>query len=119
MLNKCLSWENKVSPITFAQPAMVKRIINIFLVLILSVQILPIQQMGKLLFTNTFTEEIPHSLDTGPEQAKQNESKSDFIYMPEISHLRLIDISTLKRPVVSVAIPQNHTTEIHVPPPNC
>lgn len=98
---------------------MAKRIINIFLVLVLSVQVLPIQQMGKLLYSNTFTEEIPHNMDSGTEQAKQNESKSDFIYMPEVAVLRMDNISLFKRPVVSVDIPQNHTTEIHVPPPNC
>jgi hypothetical protein len=98
---------------------MAKRIINIFLVLVLSVQILPIQQMGKLLYSNTFTEEIPHCPDHCPEQAKQAESKSDFISTPELSILRIDTVSSILRPILSDAIPQNHTNEIHVPPPNC
>ncbi|TDO29166.1 hypothetical protein [Sediminibacterium goheungense] len=95
-----------------------KRIINIFLILVLAVQILPIQQMGKLLYTNQFTEEIPHNLDHSGEP-QQSEAKSDFISTPELSIFHQKDFIGLIRPVTADVIPQNHTTEIHVPPPNC
>ncbi len=95
-----------------------KRIINIFLILVMAIQILPIQQMGKLLYTNQFTEEIPHNLDHSGELQK-SESKSDFISTPELSIAHLKDCISLIRPVTADVIPQNHTTEIHVPPPNC
>jgi len=101
------------------QLTMAKRIINIFLILVLSVQILPVQQMGKMLYCNQFTEEIPHSLDHTPENAKQSESKSDFISTPEVAFLSINSFSHFVRPIVSDVIPQNHTNEIHVPPPNC
>jgi hypothetical protein len=100
------------------QLIMGKRIINIFLILVLAIQILPIQQMGKLLYTNQFTEEIPHNLDHSGEP-QQSESKSDFISTPELSITHLKDCIGLIRPVTADVIPQNHTTEIHVPPPNC
>lgn len=98
---------------------MTKRIINIFLILVLSVQILPVQQMGKMLYSNQFTEEIPHSLDHTPESVKQSESKSDFISTPEVAFLYVKGSSNLIRPITCDIIPQNHTNEIHVPPPNC
>ena len=101
------------------QLIMGKRIINIFLILVLAIQILPIQQMGKLLYTNQFTEEIPHSLDHSGEPSQQSESKSDFISTPELSLLHIADGISFIRPVTAEVIPQNHTTEIHVPPPNC
>lgn len=101
------------------QLSMSKRIINIFLILVLSVQILPVQQMGKMLYCNQFTEEIPHSLDHTPESAKQSESKSDFISTPEVAMIHVNGSSNLVRPITSDVIPQNHTNEIHVPPPNC
>ena len=40
------------------------KICTLFLLLVLTIQILPIQQMGGLLFSNRFTEEIPHAHDT-------------------------------------------------------
>jgi hypothetical protein len=101
------------------QLSMTKRIINIFLILVLSVQILPVQQMGKMLYSNQFTEEIPHSLDHNPENAKQSESKSDFISTPEVAITYVNGSFNLIRPITSDVIPQNHTNEIHVPPPNC
>ncbi|MBL0881793.1 MAG: hypothetical protein IBJ16_00345 [Chitinophagaceae bacterium] len=101
------------------QLPMAKRIINIFLILVLAVQIIPVQQMGKMLYSNQFTEEIPHSLDHNPENSKQSESKSDFISTPEVGILYINNCSNLVRPITSDVIPQNHTNEIHVPPPNC
>lgn len=101
------------------QLTMTKRIINIFLILVLSVQVLPVQEMGKMLYCNQFTEEIPHSLDQTPENAKQSESKSDFISTPELALPYVKGPSNLIRPITCDVIPQNHTNEIHVPPPNC
>jgi len=108
-----------VNRLLHLQLSMTKRIINIFLILVLSVQILPVQQMGKMLYCNQFTEEIPHSLDHTPENAKQSESKSDFISTPELAILYVKGSSNLIRPITCDIIPQNHTNEIHVPPPNC
>ena len=96
-----------------------KRIINIFLILVLAIQILPIQQMGKLLFTNQFTEEIPHNLDSSGDPSHQSDSKSDFISTPELSIVHRKYFLCLIFPFTDSVIPQNHTTEIHVPPPNC
>lgn len=72
-----------------------------------------------MLYSNQFTEEIPHSLDHASENMKQTESKSDFISTPVLSLFYIKGYSYLIRPVSSDVIPQNHTTEIHVPPPNC
>lgn len=101
------------------QLTMGKRIINIFLILVLAIQILPIQQMGKLLYCNQFTEEIPHGMDNSGESIKQTESKSDFISTPEMSLLKIHGFIAVIRPIITDVIPQNYTTEIHVPPPNC
>lgn len=42
---------------------MVKKIINILLIIVFATQILPIQQVGSLLFGNQLTEEVPHAID--------------------------------------------------------
>ena len=95
-----------------------KRIINIFLILVMAIQVLPIQQMGKLLYTNQFTEEIPHNFDHSGEP-QPTEAKSDFTSTQEFSLLHMKDYTGLTYPVTADVIPQNYTTEIHVPPPNC
>ncbi len=96
-----------------------KRILNIFLILVLCVQMLPIQQMGRMLFSSQFTEEIPHSFDTAKAAGKKADGKSDFITTPTLSINASIIYLTLQHPVVADAIPLNHTDDIHVPPPNC
>ncbi|NCT93293.1 MAG: hypothetical protein GXC72_02615 [Chitinophagaceae bacterium] len=97
---------------------MVKRIVNIFLILVMAIQTLPIKEMGRMLFANQFTEEIPHTIDGAPD-SKQTPVKSDFLSTaaPTLS----LDVTTLPftHPVTSDAIPQNHTGDILVPPPNC
>lgn len=95
-----------------------KRIINIFLVLVLSVQMLPIQQMGKLLFSSTFTEEIPHSIDGAKAEVKKAEGKTDFITTPVFSLNSSVIYLCHPQPILADAIPQNHTADILVPPPN-
>jgi hypothetical protein len=99
---------------------MIKKLVNIFLILVLAIQILPVQQMGAALMNNQFTEEIPHSLDTSTiDYAKKQLGKSDFIdWTSTIAHQFVVNIITLK-PAVSVNIPVNHAFEILVPPPNC
>ncbi|SJZ67496.1 hypothetical protein SAMN04488132_103425 [Sediminibacterium ginsengisoli] len=96
---------------------MSKKIINIFLVLVLSIQMLPIQQMGKMLFSSQFTEEIPHSMDAKECMGKA-EGKSDFISTPTVTLTASIVYISAQRPVVAEPIPLNHTEDIHVPPPN-
>lgn len=98
---------------------MAKKLINIFLILVLSVQVLPIQQMGRALFSNMFTEEIPHSLDVEKDFCKKIQGKSEFIdWVNELQLNYTIIVCSL--PVLQDAtIPHNHSIEILVPPPNC
>ncbi len=99
---------------------MTKRLINILLILVLAIQILPIQQMGAALMNNQFTEEIPHSLDTTPtDSAKKQVGKSDFLdWDSPIANYFFINIISYK-PSIQVNIPVNHAFEVLVPPPNC
>ncbi len=95
-----------------------KKYYTLFLLTVLAIQILPIKQMGSLLFSNTFTEEIPHAdIDKGC--FKKAEIKSDYLYTASFTlGSAFIDFRS-QHPHLSVAIPPNHTNEIHVPPPNC
>lgn len=96
-----------------------KKFCTFFLLLVLSVQILPIQQMGNALFSNQFAEEIPHSLDVDKSFAKKSTFTSDYLStLPLAISSVYIDFS-FEHHFMSDAIPQNHTGDIHVPPPNC
>ena len=95
-----------------------KKLCTFFLLLVLSVQILPVQQMGNALFSNQFTEEIPHSLDIDKSFAKKSTFTSDYLStLPLAISSVYIDFS-FEHHFMSDAIPQNHTGDIHVPPPN-
>ncbi|WP_026768553.1 hypothetical protein [Asinibacterium sp. OR53] len=93
-----------------------KKIINIFLVLVLSVQMLPVQQMGRMLFSNQFNEEIPHSVDAAKSIMKK--ADSDFVTPPVVCIQASIIYLHKLQPAEADAIPLNYATDILVPPPN-
>lgn len=98
---------------------MLKRLINIFLIVVLSVQILPVKEMGRALFNNIFNEEIPHSVDFEKDCCKKMLGKSEFIDWASEPML-VSSFILLPQPLVKdAAIPNNHPNEILVPPPNC
>lgn len=99
---------------------MLKKLINIFLILVLAIQILPVQQMGAALMNNQFTEEIPHTLDTSSsDQAKKLMAKSDFLNWDSPVTNQIFVYISFNKPPLRVNIPVNHAFEILVPPPNC
>jgi len=95
-----------------------KKICTYFLLLVLTIQILPVQQMGSMLFSNQFNEEIPHSYETDHGPLGKALLKSDFLSTQDLI-LRSALIVSPKHLHTADAIPQNHTGDIHVPPPNC
>lgn len=96
-----------------------KKRCTLFLLLVLSVQMLPIQQMGNALFSNRFTEEIPHSFDVEKDFSKKATLTSDYLSTPSLAiGSAYIDFSS-QHHFMADAIPQNHAGDIHVPPPNC
>ncbi len=95
---------------------MLKKIINIFFVLLLATQVLPIKEVGKMLSSSAIQEE-EISLEHGV-KIKITFAKSEFtgdqntysIYSPELSDTKYI--------YHSVQLPHNHSAEMLVPPPN-
>ena len=97
-----------------------KKIYTIFLLTVLAIQILPIQQMGSMLFSNQFTEEIPHGgIDFDKDCCKKVTLKSDYLYTPTFTIGSAFINYAMKHPELTITIPANHTGDIHVPPPNC
>lgn len=95
-----------------------KRIIGIFLLALMCMQLLPIKEVGKILFNNQIVEE--HPVEDG--------NCGDHLKLcKELKFLK--DDATLQfEPSLLVKslhynffaeIPQGPTREIHCPPPNC
>jgi len=97
---------------------MKKQFCTVFLLMVMTIQILPIQQLGSLLFNNQFTEEVPHSVPIEKGNFQKAFLRSDYIstiFESISSHIS----ATSPHHYLDDAIPPNHTGDILVPPPNC
>lgn len=98
---------------------MKKKICTIFLLMVLAIQTLPIRQMGSLLFSNQFTEELPHTANHDKSCLQKIDLKSDYLSASLETPVSSYISFSRHQPGFADAIPQNYTGDIHVPPPNC
>lgn len=95
------------------------KIISFFLVLLMTLQMLPIRQIGKVLASNQWNEELPHHMD---ETAKDVLVKFNHPFFPPVdfttSSSSANDVKALAYIHHSEQIPSNHSTEIVSPPPD-
>lgn len=97
---------------------MKQKCVTFFLLLVLAIQILPIRQMGSMLFSNQLTEEIPHSVDIEKDSIKKLAVTSDFLTTPSLTLCSQFIECGYQHLNYADAIPHNYTDDIHVPPPN-
>ena len=93
------------------------RIISIFLALVMSIQMLPLSQIGYALSSNQWTEELPHT--AAEDFAKSDGSFKNFL--PANPHCFLSDICFSAANIYihsSEQIPSNHSTDVVTPPPD-
>jgi hypothetical protein len=95
------------------------RVISFFLILLISVQMLPLRQIGKVLASNQWTEELPHDVD---ETGKDTLVKFNHTFVPggpsTCSGSFAFETKVLAYIHLSEQIPSNHSTEIVSPPPD-
>ncbi len=85
----------------------------------MTIQMLPVQQMGRALFGNVFTEEIPHGMDWEKDMtAKKDMQHTHDLDWDLVSPTALVQVHFLN-PQHTKNIPQHPAVDIHVPPPNC
>lgn len=100
---------------------MQKRVLPLFLIMVMAIQMLPIMEMGKALFNNQFTEEIAHnniSLDNdGLEKADFKTTE----YLPTKIYVNAVITMLVVANYIHYAaiIPHNPSNDVNVPPPNC
>ena len=93
------------------------RIIALFLALLMTLQMLPITQIGQMLSTNQWVEELPHNAgDCG----KAENSLEPHFLPPAITSCMAIsaESKTVAYLHSSDQIPSNHSTDVVSPPPD-
>ena len=96
----------------------VKKIINIFLVIVFLTQILPVRQVGKLVFGNELTKAATQDIDDAVKENFKGDNKSEFlasIYEGIPQYYTKFSQSITD---INVIFPHNHSTDINTPPPN-
>ena len=94
------------------------KVIAFFLSLLMVMQMLPLRQIGKVLASNQWTEELPHDAD---EAGKDPTVKFNHPLLPPANYTSISSVSETKALAYihhSQQIPSNHSTEVVTPPPD-
>lgn len=97
------------------------KIISFFLMLLVTVQMLPVEKIGNMLSKNQWTEELPHNTcdDTG-----KADVPADFNhpYLSPLGYSSFVSATSDTRALAYIhfsdQIPSNHSTEVVIPPPD-
>lgn len=95
-----------------------KKIISLLLIVLLLVQVLPVKQVGYILFSNQINEELPHGMDVGKETSKSPLFNNDLSHFSNTIHFLNSISKTYCFAFYASDIPSNHSTEVPTPPPN-
>lgn len=95
-----------------------KKFITLFCLLVLSVQMLPVRQIGALLSSNQLTEELPHSDDAKSSVLKYEPTIHDPMLGAGLLQTHLLATIAFRFSRFASALPSVHAGDIHTPPPN-
>ena len=96
-----------------------KKAISVFLLLTLSIQLLPVKQIVGWLLSGQVTEEIVHAKDSSKNPNFGEEINKHFIANNHSYNISLIAVSSIAAHHHAVAIIARHADDIPTPPPNC
>jgi len=95
----------------------IKKIIALICLVALSTQVIPLQQIGAMLFNNQITEEIAHGSDCGK---KGNAEKEVHHFFPAALNLTARELVVANNQSIysrSILV-KLHIAEVPTPPPN-
>jgi hypothetical protein len=95
-----------------------KKLISLFLFLVLSIQVLPLQRIAAWLSSGQITEEIAHSPNLTKGKSALDEADHSFLLASFHSGARSPFLSSMKKHHRDVALFTRHADEILTPPPN-
>jgi len=83
-------------------------------------QLLPVKQLGSLLFSNQLQEELPHTVDGGIEKDMKSkiDFKKEFCCTHNFAQINYIYTSATAYIHFVTALPLLHAGDIQTPPPN-
>jgi hypothetical protein len=95
----------------------VKKIIALICLVVLSIQVLPLKQIGAILFNNQMTEEIAHGVDGGKKMSGEKEMHHCFYAVLNTTGKELA--VTNNQSIYSRSrLVKLHIAEVPTPPPN-
>ena len=94
-----------------------KKLIALICLIVLCTQVIPLRQIGAILFNNQITEEIAHTTDCGK---KLTGEKDAYTYLPSVFNFQLQTLSgtNSKSIYAHSALIKLHVAEVPTPPPN-
>ncbi|MBS1918012.1 MAG: hypothetical protein JST87_17210 [Bacteroidetes bacterium] len=96
-----------------------KKVISVFLILVLSIQLLPVRQMMGWLLSGQMTEEIVHANDSSKNTNTNEEINKHFIAQQHAFAITTLNISLTNFRHDAEALHIRHADDILTPPPNC
>lgn len=94
------------------------KIIALILSLLMTLQMLPIAQIGSMLSSNQWTEELPHNQS---DEAGKADASKNTPFLPAEHNILASELEASKAMIrihISASIPSNHSTDIVSPPPD-
>lgn len=95
----------------------VKKIIALICLVVLSTQVLPLRQIGAILFNNQLTEEIAHSVDGGKKMNGEKEMHHCFYTVLNTTGKEL-SVTNNQSIYSRSRLVKLHIAEVPTPPPN-
>jgi hypothetical protein len=92
------------------------RLIGLFFILLFSFQLVPIQQVGSILYSSQMTEEKPHD-DTGT-KSPDDSSKNYYYFLSDHGNHEPNSGAILTGKAVDVKVTSRSSDDIQTPPPN-
>jgi len=95
-----------------------KKFISIFLFLVLSIQVLPLQQIAAWLSSGQVTEEISHNLNSAKGKSGMDEVDLSFAQHNFHTGIHAFMLTSLEKHLRDEALFVRHPDDILAPPPN-
>lgn len=97
----------------------IRKVISLFLLLVLCAQLLPLKRTISWLLGGQATEELVHADDSDPGRPGDDLQKNFLpVYSPTLIQWTLQNTANAA-PSMAVELPSRHADDIPTPPPNC
>ena len=96
----------------------IRKVISVFLLLVLCAQLLPLKQTIAWLLGGQATEELVHAEKADPKPGDDLQKNFLPVYSPTLVQW-ILQNSARIAPTTAVELPSRHADDIPTPPPNC